>query len=46
MLLVGLAFVVFAALLQFSTLSVIASAFLVGLGLVVFALLSGERNLR
>jgi hypothetical protein len=46
MVVIGLAFIIFAALIQFTGLSIVASAFLVGIGLVVLALLLGERSLR
>lgn len=46
MILVGIAFIVFALLVQFTTRSVPLAAGLVGAGLVVLALLLGERGVR
>jgi hypothetical protein len=43
MLVIGLAFLVFAALVQFVAMTVVGAAFLVGAVLVVLALLLGER---
>lgn len=43
MLVAGIAFCVFAALMQFAHLGIVASAFIVGIVLVVLALLVGER---
>lgn len=43
MLVVGLAFLVFAALVHFVSLTVVGAAFLTGAVLVVLALLVGER---
>lgn len=43
MLLIGIAFLLFAALLQFSTLSLVACAVLVGILFVVLAVTAGER---
>jgi hypothetical protein len=46
MLLVGIAFLVFAALVALLEASVVTSAVIVGAGLVVLALILGERTVR
>lgn len=43
MLIIGIAFAVFAALIKFVGLSVVNSAFLVGIALIVFGFLIHER---
>lgn len=39
----GVAFIIFAALIEFAEFTVVASAFVVGIGLVVLGVLIGER---
>lgn len=43
MLLVGLAFVLFAALLQWTTMSIIGAAALIGVGFIILGFILGDR---